>query len=110
VYVADEKDFTRCPLGLRCLTARRGKRKYLWVPLAVELTNLFRIMAGKAVTEMGRKIYPRRIAIAESVFANIRTHKRLDRFSLMDKIKVNIEWLLYCMVHNIGKFSNYGFT
>jgi hypothetical protein len=27
----------------------------------------------------------------------------MNRFSLRTKIKVNIQWLLYCMVHNIGK-------
>ena len=43
--------------------------------------------------------------IAEPVFANIRTHKRLDRFTLRSKIKVNIQWLLYCIVHNIGKIA-----
>ena len=110
VYIADKKDCQPCPLQLKCLTGRGAKRKYLWVPIAVQLTNLSRRMAGKVDTEMGRKIYPRRIAIAEPVFANIRTHKRLDRFTLRGKIKVNIQWLLYCMVHNIGKIVNYGVT
>ena len=87
-----------------------AKRKYLWVPVAVQLTNLSRRMAGKIDTEKGRKVYPRRIAIAEPVFANIRTHKRLDHFTLRGKVKVNIQWLLYCMVHNIGKIATYGFT
>jgi transposase len=110
VYIAEKKDCQRCPLRLRCLTGRGAKRKYLWVPIAVQLTNLSRKMAGKIDTEMGRKIYPRRIAISEPVFANIRTHKRLDRFTLRTKIKVDIQWMLYCMVHNIGKIANYGFT
>jgi hypothetical protein len=110
IYIADEKDCQRCPLRLKCLSARGGKRKYLWDPIAVQLTNLSRRMACKIDTEKGRKIYPRRIAIAEPVFANIRTHKRLDRFTLRGKVKVNIQWLLYCMVHNIGKIANYGFT
>ena len=110
VYIADKKDCQPCPLRLKCLTGRGAKRKYLWVPIAVQLTNLSRRMAGKVDTEMGREIYPRRIAIAEPVFANIRTHKRLDRFTLRGKIKVNIQWLLYCMVHNIGKIVNYGVT
>jgi len=110
VYIADKKDCQPCPLRLKCLTGRGAKRKYLWVPIAVQLTNLSRRMAGKVDTEMGRKIYPRRIAIAEPVFANIRTHKRLDRFTFRGKIKVNIQWLLYCMVHNIGKIVNYGVT
>ena len=110
VYRAEEKDCQRCTLRLKCLSGRGAKRKYLWVPIAVQLTNLSRKMAGKVDTEMGRKIYPRRIAIAEPVFANIRTHKRMDRFTLRGKIKVNIQWLLYCMVHNIGKIATYGFT
>ena len=110
VYIAEEKDCQGCTLKLKCLSGRGAKRKYLWVPIAVELTNLSRRMAGKVDTEMGRKIYPRRIAIAEPVFANIRTHKRLDQFTLRSKIKVDIQWLLYCMVHNIGKIMKYGFT
>ena len=110
VYIAEKKDCKGCTLRLKCLSARGGKRKYLWVPIAVQLSNLSRRMAGKVDTEKGRKIYPRRIAIAEPVFANIRTHKRLDRFTLRGKVKVNIQWLLYCMVHNIGKIANYGFT
>jgi IS5 family transposase len=80
------------------------------VPIAVELTNLSKRMAGKIDTEKGRKIYPRRIAIAEPVFANIRAHKRFDRFTLRSKIKVDTQWMLYCMVHNIGKIVNYGST
>jgi hypothetical protein len=78
------------------------------VPVGVELTNLSRRMAGKVDSELGRKIYPQRFAVAEPVFANIRTHKRLDRFTLRGKVKVNIQWLLYCMVHNIEKITNYG--
>jgi transposase len=110
VYIAEENDCKGCPLKLKCLTGRGAKKKYLWVPVAVQLTNLSRRMAGKIDTEKGRKVYPRRIAIAEPVFANIRTHKRLDHFTLRGKVKVNIQWLLYCMVHNIGKIANYGFT
>jgi hypothetical protein len=46
----------------------------------------------------------------DSWFASIRTHKRMNRFGLKGKIKVNIQWLLYCMVHNIEKIANYGFA
>jgi hypothetical protein len=34
--------------------------------------------------------------------------KRLDRFTLRGKIKVNIQWLMFCLVHNIEKILNYG--
>jgi IS5 family transposase len=54
------------------------------------------------------------MAIAEPVFANTRTYKAMNRFTLRGKIKVNIQWLLYCMVHNIGKLltrrPKYAFT
>jgi transposase len=108
IYVAEEQDCQRCPLHLRCLTGRGGKQRYLGVPIGVELTNLSKRMAGKVDSDLGRKIYPQRFAVAEPVFANIRTHKRLDRFTLRGKAKVNIQWLLYCMVHNIEKITNYG--
>jgi hypothetical protein len=67
-------------------------------------------MVKKIETQKGRKIYPQRIGIVEPVFANIRVNKRMDKFSLRGKIKVNIQWLLYCMVHNIEKVANYGFA
>jgi hypothetical protein len=42
IYVAEEQDCQRCTLHLRCLTAHGGKRRYLRVPVGVELTNLSR--------------------------------------------------------------------
>jgi len=110
IYVAEERDCQPCPLQLRCFTARGGKKRHLRVPVGVELTNFSKRTAGKVDSELGRKIYPQRFAVAEPVFANIRTHKRLDRFTLRGKVKVNIQWLLYCMVHNIEKIANYGST
>jgi transposase len=110
IYVAEEQVCRSCPLQLRCIVNKGGKRKYLRVPIGVELTNFFRRMAGKVDSERGRKIYPLRFAVAEPVFANIRTQKRLDRFTLRGKAKVNIQWLLYCMVHNIEKITHYGST
>jgi hypothetical protein len=50
--------------------------------------------------------YADRIQIVEPVFANIRHCKGLNRFTLRGKEKVNSQWLLYCMVHNLGKCLN----
>ena len=55
-----------------------------------------------------REIYARRMQIVKPVFANIRTHKKMNRFTLRSKSKVNIQWTLYCIVHNIGKIMRYG--
>ena len=80
------------------------------VPLGAVPGNLLKARAQKVDTERGGDIYHKRIGIAEPVFANIRAVKRLDRFILRGKIKVNIQWVLYCMVHNIGKVMSYGFA
>lgn len=43
----------------------------------------------------------------EPVFANICSAHRLRRFSLRGKKKLNTQWLLYRMVHNIGKLQRF---
>jgi hypothetical protein len=106
-YLAAEKDCQKCLLRPRCICAAGAKRKQLSVPIGESLSKQ---MVEKIDTEQGRRIYPQRLAIAEPVFANIRINKRLDRFTLRGKIKVNIQWLMYCLVHNIEKILNYGVT
>jgi hypothetical protein len=44
------------------------------------------------------------------VFANIRIQKRLDRFTLRSKARVDVQWKLFALVHNIGKIHQYGLT
>jgi len=78
------------------------------IPVGSVIGNLSKAMAAKVDSEKGRRIYHHRIAIAEPVFANIRTLKAMNRFTVRGKIKANIQWLLYCMIHNIGKILNYG--
>ena len=109
-YQANADECRGCELKVRCIRARNGKRRLLSIPIGRAPGNLTEAMAAKVDSEMGHKIYSQRIAIVEPVFANIRTHKGMDRFTLRGKVKVNIQWLLYCMIHNIGKIVNYGFT
>jgi transposase len=109
-YMADEKDCKKCSLKSRCFYRKDTKRRSLSVPIGAEETNFSKAMLEKVDSDKGRRIYPQRIAIVEPVFANIRAQKRMDRFTLRGKIKVNIQWMLYCMVHNIEKVVNYGFT
>ena len=65
-------------------------------------------MQAKMDTALGREIYGLRIATIEPVFGNIRYNKGLDRFTYRTKEKVDIQWLLYCLVHNIEKIAHYG--
>jgi hypothetical protein len=56
----------------------------------------------------GRAIYSKRLGIVEPVFGNIRVNKGLNRFTLRGLVKVNIQWMLYCLVHNIEKILHFG--
>jgi hypothetical protein len=109
-YYARAQDCMACTLRRGCINKKgAGKRKTLMIPVAIETRNYSKEMAAKIDTEQGRKIYPRRAAIVEPVFANIRTQKGLSRFTLRGKIKVTIQWLLYCIVHNIEKIAHFGY-
>ena len=109
-YVSNEADCRRCRLRAKCLRYKDARCRHLSYYADASGQNISQAMVEKIETQQGRKIYPQRIAIVEPVFANIRVHKGMDKFSLRGKIKVNIQWLLYCMVHNIEKIANYGFT
>ena len=38
------------------------------------------------------------------------SNKQLNRFTLRTQPKVNTQWTLYCLVHNIEKLANSGFA
>ena len=61
-------------------------------------------------SERGRKLYGRRMATVEPVFGNLRHNKGLNRFTLRGQKKVNTQWHLYCLVHNIEKLAHHGFA
>ena len=56
----------------------------------------------------GRFYYSRRMGTVEPVVANLRNNLGIDRFSLRGKSKVDTQWKLFCMVHNLGKIFRYG--
>lgn len=60
-------------------------------------------MKSKIDSVLGKAVYAKRIATAEPPFAHIRHVMGLDRFSFRGKTKVNNQWLLYCIVHNLKK-------
>lgn len=107
-YAADKNACKGCELKAKCIRGKNGKRRVISVAVGHVPGNLTKAMADKVDSEKGRKIYPQRMAIVEPVFANIEIHKGMNRFTLREKIKVNIQWLLYCMVHNMGKIMAYG--
>lgn len=65
-------------------------------------------MKYKIDSTLGRFIYSKRIGTSEPVFANIRHALGLNLFTLRGKRKVDIQWKLYCIVHNLLKIHRYG--
>lgn len=57
-----------------------------------------------------RARYARRFAVVEPVFANLCYNKRLDRFTLRGRAKVDGQWKLFCLVQNIEKLARYGYA
>jgi transposase len=66
-------------------------------------------MKLKIDSDKGKQMITRRFATVEPVFGNLRGNKRLHRFTLRGRIKVDGQWKLYCMVHNIEKLAHQGY-
>jgi transposase len=107
-YGAPEGVCEKCKFKKRCMSAPTAKRKYLAIDLGHSPDDLIGQMIEKIDSLKGKERYERRLGIVEPVFANIRTQKRLDRFTLRGQYKVNVQWLLFCMIHNIEKIVNFG--
>jgi hypothetical protein len=65
-------------------------------------------LIGRVDSRYGKVVYGHRMSTVEPVFANICVNKGLNRFSLRGKRKVQGQWQLFCLVHNIEKLMNYG--
>lgn len=61
-------------------------------------------MKARIDTREGRLLYSHRLGIVEPVFGNLHTH-RLRRFTLRSRHKVDAQWKLYCIVHNVQKLQ-----
>jgi hypothetical protein len=92
----------------KCLKSEKSRWRNYQVLVADDKPDVIRNMIDKIDSHEGRDMYTKRMGIVEPVFANIRTHKRLDKFTLRGQSKVTIQWLLFCIVHNLSKITNYG--
>jgi hypothetical protein len=108
-YRAGQRACARCALRLRCLR-NPGQKTPRQVRVFYKRGSIGPTHAMKANidTPHGRRTYSRRLGIVEPVFANIAAQKGLDRFTLRGRAKVNIQWKLYCMVHNLEKIARRG--
>lgn len=61
-------------------------------------------MKTRIDTRHGRLLYSRRLGIVEPVFGNLHTHG-LRRFTLRSRRKVDAQWKLFALVHNVQKLQ-----
>lgn len=98
-----------CTLRSKCLRKPETEsRQVAYIFYDKSADSITAKMKAKIDSFHGRKIYSKRLGNIEPVFANIRARKRMDRFTLRGRTKVNIQWRLYCLVHNIEKIINFG--
>jgi transposase len=109
-YQASSKDCGQCPYIERCINLKHRKAKggakhsrTLYVVTKKYEENLSEKMREKIDNPAYRELYSRRQQIIEPVFSDITYCKGMDRFTLRGTEKVDIQWKLYCIVHNIGK-------
>jgi transposase len=99
-----------CTIREKCLRSSKSQFRQVVIFDKAEkgVKGFFtRQMIEKFDTAMGRYIYSRRMGTVEPVFANIRSTLGLDRFTLRGRQKVNVQWNLYSIVHNIFKIWRY---
>ena len=115
-YTAKAVDCNHCELSKQCLRGPikpndgRGRQVTRFEPKVKDLAHPSERMRRAIDSPKGRQLYSQRIGTVEPVFANIRHNKRLTRFNHRGREKVNTQWNLYCMVHNIEKLAKSGYA
>jgi hypothetical protein len=104
-YRASSVDCNCCALREKCIKLGGVKKpgRTLYIVDKKYENNLSEEMKKKIDDPAYREIYSRRIQIIEPVFANICCWKAMDEFTLRTQEKVNTQWELYAIVHNISK-------
>ena len=106
LYMAKRTDCRVCELRSACLRKpHTPTRVVLKVERRWQEETFSQKMIKKLQSEVGRFLYGMRMGIVEPVFANVRHMRGLDRFTLRGEVKVNSQWLLYVLVHNLGKIQ-----
>jgi transposase len=111
-FQARESDCKSCRMKFRCLlkpNQKTPRQVHFFSGKTIDCDeNYTEKMKRKIDSIKGRFLYSMRLATAEPVFGQIKWARKLNRFTLRGEEKVNIQWRLYCIVHNIGKIFRYG--
>jgi transposase len=103
---------TACELRTRCLRypeRSRVRQVAFFVKNQGSPLKHTQRMRERIDSPEGRARYGGRFATVEPVFGNLRHNKQLNRFTLRGRAKVDGQWKLYCLVHNIEKLAHHGY-
>jgi transposase len=106
-------DCGSCPLRAQCLRkpdTTKTRQVALLTRKADAPPSHSERMRRRIDSPEGRALYAGRFATVEPVFGNVRYNKKLSRFTLRGRKKVDTQWKLYCMVHNIEKLAKNGYA
>lgn len=78
--------------------------------VSTQRVNHSAAMRERIDTLESRARYAQRFATVEPVFGNLRANKQLDRFTLRGRMKVDTQWKLYCLMHNMEKLAHAGYA
>ena len=112
-FTGAKRDCLNCPLRGQCLR-KPHSTQVRQVAIFIGRTpgkpeRALERMKRKVDSHIGKDFIARRFATVEPVFGNLRHNKGLDRFTLRGRHKVDGQWKLYCLVHNIEKLAHQGY-
>jgi hypothetical protein len=107
-FRAPQSACTDCTLRATCLRKPEVSRsRQVAILVRKHFASHSQRMRERIDNPAGRERYGRRFATVEPVFANLRHNKRLTRFTLRGQRKVDGQWKLFALVHNIEKLANH---
>ena len=111
-FMGYKDDCDTCPLRSQCLrsTKQKGTRQ-VNVKLAhveTKKNGCLERMKQKIDSKVGRHIYSQQLGIVEPVFGHMCEAIGIKRFTLRSKIKVDGQWKLMAMLHNLTKIHRFG--
>ena len=103
------KDCRECPLQSQCMRkipTKQGRQVQFEINKDTKPISYTDKMRVKIDSSAGRRQYSKRLGAIEPVFGNITVNKGMNKFTLRGQEKVNAQWKMYCLVHNIEKLRS----
>ena len=107
-YRAEEGRCTGCPRATECFRRDPKDHRVFTVVTGSSGHDAIGRMRARIDSPEGRRTYSKRMGIVEPVFGNIKATKSMNYFTMRGEKKVNIQWMLYALVHNIEKLLTTG--